>query len=156
MGQPPILREWWPRDHLAAISAISPEGKLDVHGQDGARNSADAVAFLEHLLREGPGRLVLIWDGAPRHRRHLIPEFLTNGAAPRIHIERLPAYAPALNPEEGLWAHLKGGELRNVCGFTLRHLRPELRAAVQRVRRKPRIIQGVSMVQNFRSLCWGQ
>jgi hypothetical protein len=27
MGRIPILREWWTRDHLSAISAISPEGK---------------------------------------------------------------------------------------------------------------------------------
>ena len=57
-------------------------------------------------------------------------------------LERLPAYAPELNPGEGLWAHLKGVELRNVCCFSLPHLRAELRAAVKRVRHKPRIIQG--------------
>jgi transposase len=28
VGHTPILREWWTRDHLSAISAISPEGKL--------------------------------------------------------------------------------------------------------------------------------
>jgi hypothetical protein len=28
VGHTPILREWWARDHLSAISAISPEGKL--------------------------------------------------------------------------------------------------------------------------------
>ena len=31
VGQTPILREWWARDHLSAISAISPEGKLYFH-----------------------------------------------------------------------------------------------------------------------------
>jgi transposase len=64
------------------------------------------VAFLEHLLREVPGRMVLIWDGAPIHRSQVIQEFLANGAAPRLHLERLPAYAPELNPGEGLWAYL--------------------------------------------------
>ena len=34
MGQTPILREWCTRDHLSAISAISPEGKLYFHSQD--------------------------------------------------------------------------------------------------------------------------
>src|SRR5919109_5063573 len=28
VGQTPVLREWWTRDHLSAISAISPQGKL--------------------------------------------------------------------------------------------------------------------------------
>jgi transposase len=141
-GHTPILREWWTRDHLSAISAISPEGKLYVHGQEWALNSADVVAFLEHLRREVPGRMVLIWDGAPMHRSHLIKAFLVNGAAQRLHVERLPAYAPELNPSAGLWAHLKAGELRNVCGFTIRHLRHERRDAVKRAWRKPRFLKG--------------
>jgi transposase len=142
VGQTPILREWWTRDHLSAIAAISPEGQLYFHSQDRAIDSADVVAFLEHLLREVPGRIIIIWDGAPIHRSRVIQEFLAHGAAQRIHVERLPAYAPELNPGEGLWGHLKGVELRNVCCFTIRHLRNELLEAVKRVRRKPRMIKG--------------
>jgi transposase len=142
VGQTPILREWCTRDHLSAISAISPAGKLYFHSQDHALNSDDVVAFLEHLLREVPGRMLLIWDGAPIHRSHTIQEFLTKGASHRIHLERLPAYAPELNPDEGLWQQLKGVELRNLCCFDLPRLRHELRDAVKRVRRKPRLIHG--------------
>jgi transposase len=141
VGQTPILREWWTRDHLSAISAISPEGKLYFHCQDRALDSVDVVAFLEHLLREVSGRMVIIWDGAPIHRSHVTQEFLANGAAQRMHLERLPAYAPELNPGEGLWQQLKGVELRNVCCFNIPHLKHELRDAVKRVRRKPRLIQ---------------
>jgi hypothetical protein len=65
VGQTPILREWWTRDHLSAISALSPEGRLYFHCQDRAINSDDVVAFLEHLLREVPGPMVVIWDGPP-------------------------------------------------------------------------------------------
>jgi transposase len=143
-GQTPILWEWWTRDHLSAISALSPEGKLYFHYQDHAINSEDSedmVVFLEHLLREVPGRMVLIWDGAPIHRSHTIQEFHANGAAQRLYLERLPPYAPELNPGEGIWAYLKGTELRNLCGFGVPHLRRELRDAVKRVRRKPRVIK---------------
>jgi transposase len=142
VGQTPILREWWTREHLSAISALSPEGKLYFHSQDHAINSKDVVAFLEHLLREVPGGMVIVWDGAPIHRRHTIQEFLTNGAAQRLHLEGLPAYAPELNPGEGLWAQLTGVELRHGCCFDLPHLGGELRNAVKRVRRKPRILKG--------------
>jgi transposase len=142
VGHTPILQEWCTRDHLSALSALSPAGQLYFSCQDHALNSADVVAFLEHLLREVPGRLVLIWDGAPIHRSHVIQAFLANGAAQRIHLERLPAYAPELNPGEGLWAQLKGVELRNVCCGNILHLRGELRDAVKRVRRKPLILTG--------------
>jgi transposase len=142
VGHTPILKEWWTREHLSAISAISPEGKLYFHYQDHAINSEDVVTFLEHLLCEVPGRMIVIWDGAPIHRSHPIRAFLANGAAPRLRLERLPAYAPDLNPGEGLWQQLKGVELRNVCCFDIPHLRHELRDAVKRVRRKPRLIHG--------------
>ena len=141
VGQTPILREWCTRDHLSAISAISPEGKLYFQRQNCAMNSSDVVAFLEHLRREVSGRMVLIWDGAPIHRSHTIREFLTNGASHRLHLERLPAYAPELNPGEGLWQQLTGVELRHVCCFNIPHLTHALRDAVKRVRRKPRLIK---------------
>lgn len=141
VGQTPILREWCTRDHLSAISAISPEGKRYFQRQNCAMNSSDVVAFLEHLRREVSGRMVLIWDGAPIHRSHTIREFLTNGASHRLHLERLPAYAPELNPGEGLWQQLTGVELRHVCCFNIPHLTHELRDAVKRVRRKPRLIK---------------
>jgi transposase len=142
IGQTPIVREWRTRDHLSAISAVSPEGQLYFHCQERPLHSEDVVALLEHLRREGPGRMSILWDGAPIHRSHVVQTFLAHGAAHRIHLERLPAYAPELNPGEGLWGHLKGVELRNLCCFTLPHLRHALRDAVKRVRRKPRIIQG--------------
>jgi hypothetical protein len=82
MGQTPILREWWTRDHLSAVSAISPEGKRYFRCQDRALNSSDVVDFLEHRLREVSTGMVIIWDGAPIHRSHLIQEFLASGAAP--------------------------------------------------------------------------
>jgi transposase len=140
VGQTPILREWCTREHLSAISAISPEGQRYFHCQNSALNSEDAIAFLEHLLREVPGRMVLIWDGSPIHRSHAIKGFLASGAAQRLHLERLPAYAPELNPGEGLWQQLTGVELRHVCCLNLPHLRRERRDAVKRVRRKPRLI----------------
>jgi transposase len=142
VGHTPVLREWYTREHLSAISAISPGGKLYFRSQDRAINSDDVVAFLEHLLREVSGRLVVIWDRAPIHRSHTIQEFLTNGASQRLHLEHLPAYAPELNPGEGLWQQLKGVELRHVCCVNMPHLRHELRDAVKRVRRKPRVLQG--------------
>jgi transposase len=142
IGQTPIVREWWTRDHRSAISALSPEGKWYFACQDHARNAVDVVAFLAHLRREGPGRLILSWDGAPIHRSQVITDFLAHGAAQRMHLERLPAYAPERNPGEGLWAYLKAVERRNLGCVNLRHLRDELRDAVKRIRRKPRILQG--------------
>jgi transposase len=140
VGPTPIIREWYTRDPLSAISAISPGGTRYFHSQDHPINADDVVGFLEHLLREVPGRMVIIWDGAPIHRSRVIQQCLARSAAQRLHLERLPAYAPELNPGEGLWHQLKGVELRNVCCFNIPHLTHEVRDAVRRVRRTPHLI----------------
>jgi hypothetical protein len=143
VGQTPLVRAWWTRDHRSAIRAISPAGKRSCHRQDGALNAAEVSALLEPRRREVPGRLVLLGDGSPIHRRQTVQAFLTNGAAPRRHWERLPAYAPALKPDEGLGQQRTGVEPRHLCGVHLPHVRRELRAAVTRVRRQPRLITSV-------------
>ena len=116
VGQTPILREWRTRDHLADISAISPEGTLDFHCQDHAIHSADVVAFLEHLLREVPGRITDHLGWLPRFTAAVSSKSSwPTVAAQRLHLGRLPAYAPELSPDEGMWQRLKGVELRNLC-----------------------------------------
>jgi transposase len=60
------------------------------------------MTFLQHLLREVPRWMMLIRDGAPIHRSQVTKKFLANSSAQRLQPERLPAYAPELNPGEGL------------------------------------------------------
>ena len=55
------------------------------------------VRFLRHLLRHIPGKLLIIWDGLPAHHGQAVKDFLKQGAAQRIHLERLPGYAPDLH-----------------------------------------------------------
>jgi hypothetical protein len=91
VGQTPILREWWTRDHRSAIAAISPAGTRYFHSQDRALDAADVRACLAYLRREVPGWISIIGDGAPIQRRQVIQACLAQGAAQRIHGERLPA-----------------------------------------------------------------
>jgi transposase len=130
------------RDHLSAISAITPEGKLYMHEQDGSLKGPDVIRFLKHLLRRIAGKLLVIWDGSPIHRSRAVKEFLEGGAAARLRLERLPGYAPELNPDEGVWKHLKYVELKNVCCRSLSELRRELRKAKERLRHKRHVILG--------------
>ncbi len=53
---------------------------------------------------------------------------------------RLPAYAPPLNPAEGVWRWLKRS-LGNMCCEGLHELRYELGLAIQRLRRRPEILK---------------
>jgi len=49
-------------------------------------------------------------------------------------VERLPAYAPELNPVEGLWSSLKAVELANLMGPTLAEVIQQAQRGVERVR----------------------
>jgi transposase len=53
----------------------------------------------------------------------------------------LPAYAPDLNPSEGVWQHLKNVELRNISCKDLNELRYELRLAILRLRSRPHLVR---------------
>ena len=66
---------------------------------------------------------------------------MAGGGARFFHLERLPAYAPELDPDEGVWQHLKHVELRNLCCRDLDHLSAELSLAVKRLRQRPSLIQ---------------
>jgi transposase len=141
-GQTPILRAKLSYDHLSVISGLTPEGRLLMQVQRRAYTSVTVVGFLKHLLRHIPGKLLIIWDGAPIHRGQPIKEFLAQGGAARIHLEHFPAYAPEVNPDEGIWCYLKRVELRNLVCHTLDELHYELRLATARIRHKPEVLSG--------------
>jgi transposase len=142
IGQRPVLHEKLTRDHLSAMSGITLDGRLLMIEQDRAFKGEDVVRFLEHLLRQIPGKVLVIWDGSPIHRSEAVKKFLEDGAASHLRLERLPGYAPDLNPDEGVWKHLKCVELKNVCCQSLKELRSELRKAKERLRHKRDVILG--------------
>ena len=141
-GETPQLRVYLTRDHLSVISGLTEGGRLLLQVRRHAFQAPDVVRFLKHLLRHIPGKLLVIWDGAPIHRAQPIRDFLAAGGAARLYLEQLPAYAPELNPDEGIWGYLKHVELRNVSCDDLPELRQELRRAVARLRHKKAVLQG--------------
>ena len=141
-GETPVLHAPLTRDHLSVISGITPAGHLLLQMRKRPLRGPDVVRFLQHLLRHIPGKLLVIWDGAPIHRAKVVKDFLAQGGAARIWLERLPAYAPELNPDEGIWNMLKRVELRNLCCDDLAELQLELRLAAARLRHKRGVIQG--------------
>ena len=110
--------------------------------QERAFKGEDVVRFLKHLMRQIPGKLLIIWDGSPIHRGRAVKDFLASGAAGRVQLEQLPGYAPDLNPDEGIWKHLKCVELKNLCCESLAQLKIELRKAKERLRHNRDVILG--------------
>lgn len=109
--------------------------------QEQAYRAEHVVEFLRMLLHKIRGKLLVIWDGSPIHRAKTIKEFLAAGAAERLHLERLPGYAPDLNPQEDVWNLLKRRELKNLCCQNLFQVRVSLVRAKERLRHRRKILQ---------------
>jgi transposase len=140
-GQTPMLVAPKTYQHLSVSSGITATGQLVTHMQTKAYRGATIVGFLRHLLNQISGKILVLWDGARMHRSKAVQQFLSTRSDPRLHLERLPAYAPDLNPDEGVWHYLKNVELRNVVCETLQELRYEVRLAIARLRHKRSVIQ---------------
>ena len=124
------------------IGAVTPSGKVYVQVYDKTIQKEEVVRFLRHLLQQIDGKLLVLWDGLPAHRSHLVKDFLKAGGAKRIHLVQFPGYAPELNPMEGVWNQLKRVEMKNLWCNDLTELRYELRKAVARLRHKTHTLQG--------------
>jgi transposase len=142
IGETPILREVVGHDHLSAISAVTAQGALSMQVYEEAITGVEVVRFLRQLARRWPGKaFLLFWDGAPIHRGRVVQQFLATAPPGQFQVERLPGYAPDLNPDEGVWNHLKEHELANVSCMDLEQLRAELGAATLRLQRHPEMIR---------------
>jgi len=123
-GQTPVLRHCfvWKRLSLAAALVYEPDGS-DAHLvfqlRPGAYNGESLLAFLMDLHRiEKHRALLLLWDGLPAHRSRCITDWM-DGQCSWLAVERLPAYAPELNPTEQVFGNLKSNELANLCSATI-------------------------------------
>jgi transposase len=141
VGKTPVLRVPLTRDHLSAIGALTPSGRLFMQVQDHSYKGEAVVQFLKQVLAKIPGKLLIIWDGSPIHHCQAIKDFLAQGGAKRIHLARLPAYAPELNPQEGVWNLLKRRELKNTCCKDLLQLDQELLLARARLRHRKHLLR---------------
>jgi transposase len=139
-GQPPVLHQHLTNDHLSAISAVSPEGDLYFQVQRHAYDSMAVLRFLEAVHSVVPGKLLVIWDGAPIHRSDLVQAYLIENRA-WLQVEPLPGYASDLNPDEGIWRYLKYVELNNQTFATLGQLESAVNQALQHIQQLPEIMK---------------
>ena len=79
------------------------------------------------------------FDGAlPAHRSRAMRAWLATQRSWLV-VERLPTYAPELNPVEGLWSSFKAVELANLTSPTLAEVIDQAHRGVERIRRTPHL-----------------
>lgn len=123
-GQTPVLIHAfnWEKISVAAALAYRWDGqrcRLYFQIRPGNYGAESLIAFLKELRRHFRGqRIILVWDGLPAHKSQIMQEYLQS-QRPWLSEERLPGYAPDLNPVETLWGNIKGQELANRCSEDL-------------------------------------
>jgi hypothetical protein len=145
-GQPPLLTHPfnWKRAQVAAALCYGPAGggaQLAFHLQGGSYDTDTLIGVLGELRAFlGGQKATLLWDGLPAHRSNKMKAW-TASQRHWLVVERLPAYAPELNPVEALWSNLKskGGELANLCYPTLAGVISQAHRGIQRVRQRPHL-----------------
>ncbi len=145
-GQTPVLPSWGRhRDKvsvIAALSVASQRRRLGLFFHPDARHYLDAQAvadFLRHLLRHLRDEVIVVWDGGSNHKGPLVRAVCAD--FPRLHLERLPAYAPDLNPVEFVWSHLKYGRMANFIPRNVRHLDQVVQTHLRTVRQSPGLLK---------------
>jgi transposase len=109
---------------------------------DGYFDNWYVTAFLEAILRDLPGRFVVVWDGGTIHKGEPI-RALEAQFADRLSLERLPPFAPKLNPVEALWSWLKYSRLNNFAPRTTAELDSRVIAELKTVRTDQAFLRGL-------------
>jgi hypothetical protein len=143
-GQPPVLVHPfnWKKASMAAAICYGVRGggaQLAFHVRAGNYDTDSLIQVLGELRRFlGGEKATLLWDGLPSHRSTAMRDWIRRQRSWLV-VERLPAYAPELNPVEGLWSCLKAVELANLASPTLAEVIDQAYRGIERVRRTPHL-----------------
>src|SRR5690242_7514032 len=140
------------RARLGRRAGLLPAGDRSrliyrLHCYRGRKGETKAFTWIEYrdLLiaahRQLPGGVVvLIWDNLNVHLGPDLRAFTIAQAWLRVF--RLPAYAPDLNPVEGIWSVLKRGVLANLAVASFAHLVQVIRHGLKKIQYRPGLIEG--------------
>jgi transposase len=143
-GQPPTLIHPfnWKKASMAAALCYGVRGggaQLAFHVRAGSYDTDSLIEVLEGLrVFLGGEKATVLWDGLPAHRSAAMRAWVKTQRSWLV-VERLPAYAPDLNPVEGLWSCLKAVELANLTSPTLAEVIQQAHLGIERVRRTPHL-----------------
>jgi hypothetical protein len=163
--RPPKARTWARRGHtpvvrvsgkgsgrvsVAGLVCLRPGARsrllyrMRLHrGRKGERRSmseADYAGLITAAHQQLHAPVILIWDNLNTHVSAVMRAF-TESHRDWLTVVRLPAYAPDLNPAEGVWANMKNG-LGNLTASSVDQLAAVARNRLKRIQYRPALIDG--------------
>ena len=112
------------------------------HGRKGEPKGfrePDFVALLDATHQQLGTPIMLIWDNLGGHTSTAMRALIDSRAC--LHVYQMPAYAPELNPAEGVWSSLKRG-LANLVPGTITDLNRLVKTRLKQMQYVPGLIDG--------------
>ncbi|MEV4179988.1 transposase [Streptosporangium canum] len=97
------------------------------------------AALLDAARQQLGGPIVLVWDNDRRHLSAVMRALIE--ARPWLTVFQLPAYAPDLNPDEGVWSTLKRA-LANLAPRGIDELAEMVATKLKRMRYRSSLLDG--------------
>jgi hypothetical protein len=92
----------------------------------------DYISLIDTAHQQLDGPIVLVWDNLNTH---------ISDARDWLHVIRLPAYAPDLNPVEAVWSHLKRS-IGNLAVHGVDHLQAIIKNRMKRIQYRTDLLDG--------------
>lgn len=133
-----IPTRWSSQGRINLIGTYSLHGgeeSLEYRELEKTCKQDNVIAYLETLFIEKKPEelLVVVLDNATFHKSSGINERIPKWEAGEMFLRYLPAYAPELNPIEGIWRVVKGFLMPRRCYDTVDELREALMVALKAV-----------------------
>jgi transposase len=127
-----------PGERSRLIYAIREyRGRKDEPKGFGWRDFRDLIVRARFQLG---GPIVLVWDNLRLHLTAGMREFIEANAE-WLTVVHLPAYAPDLNPQEGIWSLVKR-EIGNLAAADLGQITRAVKRRLKRLQYRPELVDG--------------
>ena len=139
-GNTPIVRVTGNRGTIGITSAISPAGRMVFRLEKETVNSSKHIEFLKQVQKNHPRRkIIIIEDKAKPHIAKEVSQFVETQKK-KLAIYFLPSYSPELNPDEHVWAYLKGFKLKAHQAKSLKDFKPLVLSKMRSIQRKETLV----------------
>jgi len=141
VGRTPKLIVTGKRESIGMLSAVATTGEFSFMTVERTVNGSVFIEFLRRLMAGTERNVHLIVDGVRYHTCNAVKETVESFGG-RLTLHFLPPYSPQLNPDEQVWAVVKG-EVGRLRILSKEMLREGIKAAFNRLAALPELVRGM-------------
>ena len=136
----PVVKVTGKRGMVCVTSAISPAGRMVFRLEKETIKAEQHIEFLKQIQKNHPHRkIIVIEDRARPHIAGEVSQFVETQKK-KLAIYFLPSYSPELNPDEHVWAYLKGFKLKAHQTKNMKEFKPLVLSKMRSIQRKEAVV----------------